>query len=127
MNATPIENLQAFGERFGLDVPTRYPEETHAFLNQIMALDSVVTPMITRMSSPTVWFCRGLATLLAFTSVTNSSLMLRNRLTLEIAVGLAAIAFALVNTARLPFLERCYLIFGGLLMVGNALMTQAEK
>lgn len=127
MNVIPKENLQAFGELFGLDVPTRYPEETHALLNQFMALDSVVTPMITRMSAPTVWFCRGLATLLAFTSVSSSTLSLRNRLTLEIAIGLATIVFGLFHSSRKSFLERCYLIFGGLVMIGSALSTQVEE
>lgn len=125
MNSTPQENLQAFGELFGLDVPTRYPEDTHAFLNQIMALDSAVTPMLTRMSAPTVWFCRGLAALLALTGVRSSSLTLRNRLTLEIAIGLATIVFGLFNQSRQSIFERGYLIIGGVVVIGNALMTQA--
>jgi hypothetical protein len=66
-----------------------------------------------------------LAALLALTGVRSSSLTLRNRLTLEIAIGLATIVFGLFNQSRQSIFERGYLIIGGVVVIGNALMTQA--
>lgn len=120
------ESMDAFAELFGLEVPTRYSEETHRLFNRIMAVDSAVTPFITGMSRTTVWFCRGLALLVAFTSLPNATLKLRNRLAIEVAVGLAIILFGLSSRSRLPFLERAYFIIGGLIMIANAGMTQTE-
>jgi hypothetical protein len=124
MQFEPAPHAQAFGELFGLEVPTRYPEETHHFINQIMAADCLVTPLILRMRFPTVWLCRALAGLLLVTGRRSNDLSLRSRLTFEVVVGLAVMITALSRRSRIRTLERLYLAFGGLLMVANALMTQ---
>ncbi len=126
MNAAPTPGKQAFGEQFGISLPTRYPAETHAWLNNVMALDSAVTPMLTRMSSPTKWICRALAGLLVFTAMKNSDLDLRTRLNVEVTAGLLIIVMGVINVPRVRVLERLYLIIGGAVMIGNALMTELE-
>lgn len=124
INTEPDPRLQAFGEMLGMDVPTRYPEETHNFLNQVMAADCMVTPVLLRMSGPTVWLCRALAALLAMTSMRGERLSLRTRLTFELTVGVALLITALSARTRVRLLERAYLLFGAVLMIGSALMTQ---
>lgn len=126
MNAAPTPGGQAFGEQFGIPLPTRYPAETHTWLNNVMALDSTLTPLLTRMSSTTQWICRALAGLLVLTAMKNSALDLRARLKIEVTAGLLIIVMGISNVPRVCFLERLYLIIGGVVMIGNALMTELD-
>lgn len=116
----------AYGEILGMDVPTRYSAQDHAVFNKIMALDSLVTPALLRMSRRTLWFCRAVAGLLLLTQLDNTNLSLRHRLELEAATGLALIILAFEGTVSRRLMERLYLAFGGVLMVANSLMTQVE-
>lgn len=118
----PHPSEPAFGETLGLDMPTRYPAETHAFFNSLLAADASLTPVLLRMSRGTRWLCRGVATLLLVGRVPRSGSELRQQLQIELASGLLVVSIAL--TRRMKFLERCYCLIVGVLMVANSLMTQ---
>jgi hypothetical protein len=114
----------AYGETLGFDVPTRYAPETHATFNLIMAADSLITPVLFGMSGRTVWFCRFLSGLLFVTHSNTSDLELRQRLQIEAWTGAALLVLAYQGGVTHRFFERAYLFIGGLMMIGNALMTQ---
>jgi hypothetical protein len=124
MQTQPHPYLQAFGETLGLDVPTRYTAETHALFNSLLAADASLTPLLIRTSKRTRWVCRGLAMLLMAGRAPRSGSELRQQLQFEAAVGSLVISMALVR--RMKFLERCYCLIVGVLMVANSLMTQVE-
>lgn len=117
--------LVAFGERLGLEVPTRYDEKTHEWANLAMIADSLVTPLLTGMSPRTVWVCRALAALLALTRTHTTSVTLKQRLQIELATGIALIVLALRGEVSRRAWENLYLGIGGILMVANALMTES--
>ncbi|MHB8626303.1 MAG: hypothetical protein ACYDBJ_10945 [Aggregatilineales bacterium] len=124
MLAQPHPYQQAFGETFGLDVPTRYTAETHALFNTLMAADAAFTPALLHMSRWTRWICRALAALLLVGRASRGGPELRQQLQIEAAVGLFLIVTAL--TGHMRFLEKLYCLVGGLLIVANSLMTQVE-
>lgn len=124
IQAQPHPNQQAFGETFGLDVPTRYTAETHGLFNTIMAADAALTPTLLHMSRRTRWVCRALAMLLLAGRTARTGTDLRRQLQLEAAVGLLLMAAAI--SGRMRFLEKAYCLIGGLLMLANSLMTQVE-
>lgn len=126
LKTKPKPELMAFGENFGIAVPTKYSEETHALFNTIMAIDSAVTPMIFGMSGRTVWLCRLLAGALFVLRDNSTDLRLRYRLQIEVAAGVALIWLALRGSVTPWLFERLYLIIGGGMIVANALMTQVE-
>lgn len=130
MSNTPAQSIaqpatQAYGETLGLGVPTRYNLPTHSVVNLVMAADSLITPMLFNMSPVTKWICRALAGLLLVTRM--DSLEVRARLQWEVAVGLLLIGAALTGRVTSRFFENMYLLFGGLLMVANALMTEVHS
>jgi hypothetical protein len=126
MNVKPTPGRRAYGEMLGLVLPTRYPEETHKLITQAMVADSSITPVLTRMSRPVVLICWGLAALLTMTGTKEGNFELKTRLQLELATGFGLICIALLNIPRVRFLERLYLLFGGVMMVANALMTEVD-
>src|SRR5438552_4461674 len=78
----------AFGETFGLEVPTRISPQIHDSMSAMLAVDALLTPSVLGMSRRMVWLCRLLAGLhLLFRSDT-PDLPLRRRLELEAIVGL---------------------------------------
>ena len=123
IQAQPHPYQQAFGETFGLDVPTRYPAETHGLFNSIMAADAAITPTLLHMSRRTRLICRALAAVLLAGRARSGS-DLRQQLQLEAAVGVLLMVAALMG--RMKFLEKAYWLIGGLLIVANSLMTQVE-
>lgn len=125
MLAQPHPYQPAFGETFGLAVPTRYAAETHALFNTLMAADAAFTPSLLRMSRRTRWLCRALAALLLVGRTPRSGPALRQQLQIEAAVGLLMIATAI--NGRMKFLEKLYCLIGGLLIVVNSLMTQIDN
>src|SRR5262249_20116970 len=44
----------AFGETLGIDVPTRYSADIHSTVSAMLAVDSLVTPLLLGMSGKTV-------------------------------------------------------------------------
>jgi hypothetical protein len=124
MQTVPDAHQPAFGETFGIDVPTRYPAATHHFINGIMAADSSITPTLFRMSRRTRFICRVLVALLMASRTARTDADLRRQLQLEIAAGLICLLAAVFSNIR--FLERIYLLGGGVMMIGNALMTQVD-
>ncbi len=120
------EEVMAFGESFGLAVPTKYSEQTHAAFDSIMAADCAIMPMITGMSWRTLWLCRVLALGLLVLRDPNSDLSLRYRLELEAAAGFALIILGLQGSVSPWLFERLYLMLGGGMMIANSLMTQVE-
>ena len=117
----------AFGEWLGIDVPTRYTEESHKFFNAMMVGDCLVSPMLFGMSGRTVWVCRALAGLLFITRKKTESLSLRQALQVEAATGLTLIVLAAQGTVSKRWWENAYLMFGGALMLLNALMTEMDN
>ena len=117
---------QALGEWLGIDVPTRYTHEAHEFFNLLMAGDSLITPLLFGMSSRTVWVCRGLAALLFFTRKQNDSITMVQALQIEAATGLALIILASQGAFSRRWWENGYFLFGGVLMIANALMTEID-
>ncbi len=127
MLVKPATNTPALGETWGIAVPTRYNAETHALFDTIMAVDSLLTPMLFGMSWRTIWVCRTLAGALLFLRNDNSDLSLRYELEIETAVGLALIVLGAQGNISRRLFERLYLIIGGGMMVANALMTQVPR
>ena len=125
--ARPVENGLSFGETFGLAVPTIYSAEIHDAINAIMAADSVVTPRVFGMSSQTVWFCRAVAGLLLLTRSDMMNTEMRQNLAVEAGAGLLMVFLAMRGMLTRNIFERLYLFIGGLMMVGNSLMTQVES
>jgi hypothetical protein len=122
----PINLGSAFGETLGLDVPTRYDAQTHAAIDAVMALDSLVVPSLLRMSTRTVWACQLVAGLLLALPNFKGNLPMRQRLELEAGAGLMLMVLAFQGAiTRRPF-ERLYLFIGGGMMVANSLMTQVD-
>src|SRR5258708_3545332 len=91
---SPVEQRLAFGERLGLDLPTRYAPHAHETINILLAFDSVLTPPMLGLTRRTVWFCRGLAGMLLFLRNDDSTLPLYRRLEIEAVTGLLLMAFA---------------------------------
>ena len=120
-------NVPAFGESFGLELPTKYNAETHANFNTIMAADSLLTPMLLNMSLRTKWLCRLLALALLVLRDNQGDLTLRYRLELEAVGGIGLIFLGLRGSVSPWLLERLYLIIGGSMMIANALMTQVAE
>jgi hypothetical protein len=116
----------AFGEWLGIDVPTRYSAESHEFFNLTMIGDSVITPMLFGMSSRTVWVCRALVAVLFITRKKTDSLSMRQALQVEAATGLTLMVLAAQGTISRRWWENAYLMFGGALMILNALMTEMD-
>jgi hypothetical protein len=125
--ARPLENGVAFGETFGLGVPTIYTAEIHDAINVILAADSVLTPKVLGMSSRTVWFCRVMAGMLILTRSDTMNLELRQNLAFEAGAGLLLILLALRGMLSRNIFERLYLFIAGVAMVGNSLMTQVDS
>ncbi len=123
----PIEEVPAYGETLGIEVPTRYSEDTHDYFNLLMAADSMVTPVMLRMHRRTVWLCRGLAALLVMTCRREGGPDARTRFEVEVGSGLLLLGVALGGRFTRNIFERSYLFIGGLLMIGNALMTQVKE
>jgi hypothetical protein len=116
----------ALGEWLGLDVPTRYTHEAHEYFNALMIGDSLITPFIFGMSGRTVWVCRALAALLFFTRKKTDTLSMRQALEVEAAVGITLIVLAAQGAISKRWWENAYLLFGGVLMLANALMTEMD-
>jgi hypothetical protein len=114
----------AYGETLGIDVPTRYDETAHAVFAAVMAADSVVTPTLFGMSRRTRIFCRWLAALLVVTTL--RQIPLKHRLAAEAGVGASLLVLGVYGTVSRRIFERLYLIIGGVLMLGNALMTEVK-
>ncbi len=127
VKSEPLDNVAAFGEQFGIALPTRYPSETFAALNTLLAVDALATPWLFGMSRGTVWFCRILAGLLLLLRGDNHDLSLRNALQLQALIGLALISLSLRGGISGRFFERIYLLSGGMMMLANTLMTQVEE
>ncbi len=127
LRTKPKPELMAFGENYGLVVPTKYSEETHGLFNVLMAADSVATPMIFGMSWRTIWLCRALAGALFVLRDKSTGMKLRYRLQIEAATGIALILLALRGSITPWLFERLYLMIGGGMMIANALMTQVES
>lgn len=127
MLVKPAANKLAFGESFGIDVPTKYSGETHSVFNTVMAVDSLITPMLFNMSGRTVWLCRMLALGLLVLRSDQSNLTLRYRLELETVSGVGLIVLGFRGSVSSRLFERLYLIIGGGMMIANALMTQLES
>jgi hypothetical protein len=125
--ARPLENGLAFGETFGLAVPTIYTAEIHDAINAIMAADSVLAPQIFDMSSRTVWFCRVVAGMLLLTRSDVMNTELRQNLAFEAGVGLLMVLLAFRGMLTRNIFERMYLFISGLMMVANSLMTQVDS
>ena len=116
----------AFGESLGFDVPTRYGRDTHAAFNAIMAVDSLLTPVVLGMSRRTVVLCQLLAGGLLLLRREDSDLTLRQRLQLEATAGVVLIVLAMRGTITRRLLERGYLFVGGVMMIANSLMTETD-
>jgi hypothetical protein len=116
----------AFGEWLGIDVPTRYTAESHEFFNITMIGDSLITPLIFGMSSRTVWVCRALVAVLFLTRRKTDSLSMQQALQVEAATGLTLVVLAAQGAISKRWWENAYLMFGGALMVLNALMTEMD-
>jgi hypothetical protein len=125
--ARPLENGVAFGETFGLAVPTIYTAEIHDAINAIIAADSVLTPQIFGMSRRTVWFCRVVAGMLLLTRSDMMNSELRQNLAFEAGVGLLLVLLAVRGMLTRNIFSRLYLFITGILMVGNSLMTQVDS
>lgn len=124
--ARPAEHGIAFGETFGLALPTIYTAEIHDAVNAMMAADVALTPQILGMSSRTVWFCRVLAGMLLLTRSDMMHMELRQNLALEAGTGILLMLVGLRGMITRNLFERLYLFISGVLMVGNSLMTQVE-
>jgi hypothetical protein len=122
----PFQRGTAFGETFGFEVPTQYSAEIHSSANTLMAADSILTPMVFGMSSRMVWFTRALAGVLWTFREGSSELPLRRRLEIESGIGAVLVALALRGIISRSIFERLYLLIGGVMMIGNAMMTQVE-
>jgi hypothetical protein len=119
--------VRAFGETLGLEVPTRYDEQSHSWVNTMMIADSLLTPMILGMSHRTIWTCRFLAGLLLLTRGKSDSVTLQQRLQIEAASGLLLIVLALRGTISRGFFDNAYLFIGGAIMIANSLMTEVDS
>jgi hypothetical protein len=122
----PLNQGIAFGETLGLDVPTRYDAQTHAAIDAVLALDSLVVPSLLRMSTRTVWTCQLVAGMLLALPNFKGDLSLRRRLELETGAGLMLMVLALHGAITHRPFERLYLFIGGGMMVANSLMTQVD-
>jgi hypothetical protein len=116
----------AFGETFGLEVPTRISPQIHDSMNAMMAADAILTPTILGFSGRVVWLCRLLGGLHLLFRTESPDLPLRRRLELEALTGMLLIGVALRGTLSRNILEQIYLLIGGVMMVGNSVMTEIE-
>ncbi len=116
----------AFGESLGIEVPTRYGRDTHAAFSTILAVDSLLTPLILGMSRRTVMLCQLLAGGLLWLRRDDSDLTLRQRLQIEATAGLVLLVLALRGTITRRLLDRIYLFIGGVLIIANSLMTETD-
>jgi hypothetical protein len=121
-----VDRGVAFGESLGIEVPTRYGRDTHAAFSTILAVDSLLTPLILGMSRRTVMLCQLLAGGLLWLRREDSDLTLRQRLQIEAAAGLVLLVLALRGTITRRLLDRLYLFIGGVLIIANSLMTETD-
>ncbi len=124
MQYQPHSGLLAFGETFGLDVPTRYPAETHDLFNTLLAADSMILPALLGLSPWTRWLYRALAALLVAGRRPHTPVERRQQLQVEATAGLALMGAALFG--RLRAIARISVFVSGLLILANSLMTQVE-
>ena len=114
----------AFGETLGIEVPTRYSADIHSAVSAMLAVDSLVTPLILGMSGKTVWFSRLVAGLLFMLRSNASEATLQRRLELEAQVGLLVVFLAIRGAITRRPIDRAYLFVAGVTMIADSLMTE---
>jgi hypothetical protein len=117
----------AFGETFGLEVPTRYSPQMHDSMSTIMAIDSLLTPTVLGMSGRVVWLFRLMSALHVVFRLHDPNLPLRQRLELEAVTGLLMAGIAIRGTVSHNLLDRLYILLSGVMMIGNSLMTEVNE